>query len=122
MKIEKYLMMPAMLLFAAVAFTSCGDDKDDPVVPSDSNAAKLIGSWVSRAEYESLTLEFNSNGSGSEIYEDEDGLESENFTWTATDTKLTISYEDGEDYTGNYLISNGGRTLTFDGEVFQKKK
>lgn len=121
MKIEKYLMMPAMLLFAAVAFTSCGDDKDDPVVPSDSNAAKLIGSWISRAEYESITLEFNSNGSGSEIYEDEDGVESENFTWTATDTKLTISYEDGEDYTGNYLISNGGRTLTFDGEVFQKK-
>ncbi len=106
-----------LVLTATVSFTSCKDDDNDKKDPK----SQLVGTWVNNDDDDDWTLVFKSNGTGTESYDDDGYTVSESFTWTATDKKLIIRYDDYDDvWEDSYEIS--GNRLFFDDVVWYKKK
>ena len=112
---KNYLMMMAMLLFAAIGFTGCSDDNGD-----DDGDFKtlLVGTWdlTSAVGYERIssgeTYEWDESTYGGDYHLtfNEDGTGDENgdkFTWSVSGNSLvTTDSDDGENTV--YTI----RTLT----------
>ena len=71
-----------MMLFA---FTACKNSTDEPA--TDSEKATIVGSW----EYTGGTYVYTFNEDGTGTYDT--GSAVMNFTYEATDTELSISYE-----------------------------
>ena len=125
---KKLFNLMAMLTVAAM-FTMVGcDDNGDDKAPQDA----LVGSWKikSLVEYYGpsvanadssddltasegpLVFTFNSDGTGKAVY-DEDGTPmTDNWTYIATATEITIT-EDGETEVVPYDISGDTLTLTY---------
>ena len=116
-KILKKSLTVLLLIFAAsMSFTSCKDDDD-----KDNPSSKLIGTWVSDYGDETITYVFNANNTGREIWESPYGSGYDNFKWSATESILTLYYEDDDTYLAPYVISSDGKTMTFDEDVYIKR-
>lgn len=85
-------MIVALFATLALAFTACGDDKDepDPVKPDNTNteAAKLYGSWKGNIDGDSFVLTFTSNG---KMNEKVDGVDMGDVKFTFKNGELTFS-------------------------------
>lgn len=116
-KILKRSLTVLLLIFvASVSLTSCKDD-DDKVNPS----SKLIGTWFCDFGLESFTYVFNADNTGREIWESPYGSGYDNFTWRATESIVTLYFEDEDPCIVPYVISSDGKTMTFDGDVYIKR-
>lgn len=109
------LVTSAMVMACMTGCESGGDDK---------NSDPLVGTWTLTTANGTavpsnfkLNVTFNSDGSGSA---NQDGSV-ESFTWSKTDTKLTITDSTGTDV-ASYSISGNSLTLNDSGDVlvFQK--
>ncbi len=84
--------------------------------------------WYSFDDYEyTITYKFNNNETGTQIYkEKEDGYtETESFTYTIVDDRLSIRYKDN-DYDESWIIESiKSKTMTWkdkDGDKLELKK
>ncbi|MFO7719085.1 MAG: lipocalin family protein [Gillisia sp.] len=121
MKNFKYLFV---LFFAVMLSVSCNSDDDSS---RDLNDSALVGTWGITEIDEALDIEievlitFNANNSGrivsSVTFEGETETETENFTWSTSGNKLTIT-SSGETEVVTYSINGNELTITdLDGEV-----
>ncbi len=83
-------IVPALAL--TLALTACSDDDND--TPLNDYEQQLVGTWKERttSQYEVFNYLFNSDHTGTfyvTFYGEVDS--SENFTWSATETTLTLS-------------------------------
>ncbi|MDE5608734.1 MAG: hypothetical protein K2I64_07360 [Muribaculaceae bacterium] len=115
--LTKYAILLTLILTTAVSFTSCKDDDDD----NNSPSSKLIGTWEAVAQYETISLTFNSNGTGVERWSEPGYSDSENFYWTATDRTIRFEYSDGDYEYEDYSISSNGKVLHIYDIDFNKK-
>ena len=131
-KVTKKLLFLMTLLFVGLGFSACSSD-DDPI--SKNN---IVGTWeYTQSEDGDLykeTLQFNSNGTGSEtttvVSNSESYTRKQDFHYTATDTAngeiyVVMMYDDTN--TGvTFTCTQTGRTLVrrIDSttvQVYQKK-
>ena len=98
-------MKKLIYLFLTVFIVACsGDDSNE-----QSNNAQFVGSWENVFEDEdpnnsdSLVLEFNADGTGSEseIFNGET-YSNGTFSWSSTNTTITVSYDDGDTFSAEY--------------------
>ena len=113
-----------MLCCMAFCFLNSGCSKDDNEATNYETA--LIGSWVEDVAdlngREVFHIILNSNHTGS-TYVTDNGVASGNeaFTWSATATTLTTTYNNEGAETGSYKIINGKLHLYGEEErVFRK--
>ena len=101
---KNYLLMMAMLLFAAIGFTGCSDD-DDKDIDGDFETL-LVGTWVRvhSTGYETVDGTTDSwdededEDSHITFYSDGTGIDDEGYTWTwkVTGNTLTMWWFDDE--------------------------
>lgn len=124
MKNFKYLFV---MFFAVMLSVSCSSDDDSG---SDINDSALVGTWgiteVFEDEEFTALITFNANNSGrlviSSTFEGETETETENFTWSTSGNRLTIS-GGGETTISTYAINGNELTITdLDGEVVFTKQ
>ncbi len=117
MKNIKYLFV---LVFAAMLSVSCNSDDD-----SAGNSSDLLGTWGATEVEEGMEFKmevtFNANKSGNMMmkftFEGESFTENDNFTWSTSGNKLTITI-DGDSETVTYSVSGNKLSITdADGEV-----
>lgn len=116
-----FLATLLMVMAVCVGFASCSDDDDDVNV----NKSSLVGTWTSvwekgysidrDGEKESWdepstgwTIVFNADGTGYEY--EEDGY-SDDFTWTLSGNKISVTDEDGDTDVWT-VVSLKGSSLT----------
>ncbi len=106
----------------AIVATSCSKDDDD-VANTD-----LVGTWVSEGSmYDDdyrLLLIFKSDGTGSfTAYEENEEVESESFTWSATKETITVTYDFDPKHpeTQPYKISSNGKVLTINEITYHRQ-
>ena len=129
---KKLFNLMAMLTVAAMfVVVGCDDNGDDPD-PQDAlvgswkmtNAVFYYGSSVANpdssvnitADFGSLVLTFNADLTGKSVFTEGDSTETDNFTYTATASDLTIT-EDGETEVIPYELSGNTLTLTIHEEA-----
>ena len=85
-------MKKLVYLFLTVLIVACSSSDDDG--NSCDNNAQFVGSWLTEFDddNDSLLLEFNADGTGSdtEIYDGE--TDTDFFTWSTTSTIMTVTY------------------------------
>lgn len=128
---KKLFNLLAMLTVAAMFVVVGCDDNGDPD-PQDA----LVGSWKMTsmivyygssvanagssvnitADFGSLVLTFNADLTGMSVFTEGDSTETDNFTYTATASDLTIT-EDGETEVIPYELSGNTLTLTIHEEA-----
>lgn len=101
-----------MLLVTGFSFASCSDDDDKQDV-------SLVGTWrcdYGEGGYQIITLESDGTGTifdveyvNGQVYSD-----AEDITWSYSNGKLRIKYEDGEVET--FTVSISGNAIIVDGE------
>lgn len=98
-----------LLIITLVAMLAACSKKvpEEETVPNDS---EIMGTWTE--SYWDSGYIFNEDGTGKDIFWDQE------FTYTAIDGKLTITFTDGTyaDKVFTYSISEGSLTLTKEGE------
>jgi hypothetical protein len=118
-------MKKLVFLFLTVLIVACsGDDSNE-----QSNNAQFVGSWENVFEDEdpnnsdSLVLEFNADGTGSES-ETFNGETYSNgtFSWSSTNTTITVSYDDGDTFSAEYdflTVDQVKFTIVEQGDVYE---
>ena len=118
-------MKKLIYLFLTVLIVACsGDDSNE-----QSNNAQFVGSWENVFEDEdpnnsdSLVLEFNADGTGSES-ETFNGETYSNgtFSWSSTNTTITVSYDDGDTFSAEYdflTVDQVKFTIDEQGDVYE---
>ena len=118
-------MKKLIYLFLTVLIVACsGDDSNE-----QSNNAQFVGSWENVFEDEdpnnsdSLVLEFNADGTGSES-ETFNGETYSNgtFSWSSTNTTITVSYDDGDTFSAEYdflTVDQVKFTIVEQGDVYE---
>lgn len=112
---KKILFMLAVLPMMALAFSSCSDDDDN------ANKSPLIGTWVEDTTryYEVFHKQFNSDYTGFHWTTDDGAMSVEGkipFTWSATETRLTI-ISNNETAVFDYTIEGNRLTTVYEGET-----
>jgi len=105
-------------LFLTVLIVACSSDDSSN---EQSNNAQFVGSWENVFEDEdpnnsdTLVIEFNADGTGSES-ETFNGETFSNgtFSWSSTNTTITVSYDDGSVYPDGQMYSAEYDFLTVD--------
>lgn len=113
MKNFKYLFV---VFFAVMLSVSCNSDDDNS---SDLNDSALVGTWgiteIDEAFEIVVLITFNANNSGrlvsSFTFEGTTETETENFTWSTSGNKLTMS-SGGETAISTYFINGDKLTIT----------
>ena len=113
MKYIKYLIL---MVFAVMLSVSCNSDDDSN---SNINDRALVGTWGYTEIDEGIEIEmlitFNSNQTGvvvlSFTLDEETETESENFTWSSSGNKLTIT-SGGQAEIITYSIAGNKLTLS----------
>ena len=88
-------MKKLIYLFLTVLIVACSGEDDSN---EQSNNAQFVGSWENVFEDEdpnnsdSLLLEFNADGTGSENFVLDGESDTEVFTWSTTSTIMTVTY------------------------------
>ena len=119
MKKLVYLFLTVLI----VAFSGSDDSNEQ------SNNAQFVGSWENVFEDEdpnnsdSLVLEFNADGTGSES-ETFNGETYSNgtFSWSSTNTTITVSYDDGDTFSAEYdflTVDQVKFTINEDDETYE---
>ena len=120
-------MKKLIYLFLTVLIVACtGDDDSNGVVTLN---AQFVGSWENVFEDEdpnnsdSLVLEFNADGTGSES-ETFNGETYSNgtFSWSSTNTTITVSYDDGDTFSAEYdflTVDQVKFTINEDDETYE---
>ena len=92
MKIWKFFLMSLAFAVATIGFTACGGDDDN-----GGGDPKIVGKWVD-LEYGDY-YQFNGNGTGVCVFEDERA----DFTYTFDGTRnITLSWVDFDDEDKGY--------------------
>jgi hypothetical protein len=114
MKNFKYLFV---MFFAVMLSVSCSSDDDSG---SDLNDSALVGTWgiteIDEGVGVKVLITFNANNSGTSVvtstFEGEiTQTDTENFTWSTSGNKLTIS-SGGESDVVTYAINGNKLTVT----------
>lgn len=102
-----------LFLFTSAGFVSCSDDDED------GNQSSLVGTWrcdYGEGGYQIITLESDGTGTifdveyvNGQVYSD-----AEDITWSYSNGKMRIKYEDGEVET--FTVSISGNAIIVDGE------
>ena len=119
-------MKKLIYLFLTVLIVACSGEDDSN---EQSNNAQFVGSWENVFEDEdpnnsdSLVLEFNADGTGSES-ETFNGETYSNgtFSWSSTNTTITVSYDDGDTFSAEYdflTIDQVKFTINEDDETYE---
>ena len=119
-------MKKLVYLFLTVLIVACSGEDDSN---EQSNNAQFVGSWENVFEDEdpnnsdSLVLEFNADGTGSES-ETFNGETYSNgtFSWSSTNTTITVSYDDGDTFSAEYDFLTGDQvkfTINEDDETYE---
>jgi len=116
MKKLKFFLLLFAALVSAGTFTACSDDDDNQNQSQNQGSVSIVGTWVSRAGSETLTLTFGTDGSFVETYQDGYESETDYGTYSYDGTTLTLVYSDGYRESGPATLS--GNTLTIDGTTF----
>jgi hypothetical protein len=121
MKLYKTLAITALMLGLTPMFSSCGDDNDEPS-PLNQYEQQLVGEWNETfTGAEAFNYIFKSDRTGVfYVTRDNKTLSTEDFEWSATATRLTLS--DGKQSqsapysitdTGTLLITSGDEVLSY---------
>ena len=119
-------MKKLVYLFLTVLIVACSGSDDSN---EQSNNAQFVGSWENVFEDEdpnnsdSLVLEFNADGTGSES-ETFNGETYSNgtFSWSSTNTTITVSYDDGDTFSAEYdflTVDQVKFTINEDDEAYE---
>ena len=119
-------MKKLVYLFLTVLIVACSGEDDSN---EQSNNAQFVGSWENVFEDEdpnnsdSLVLEFNADGTGSES-ETFNGETYSNgtFSWSSTNTTITVSYDDGDTFSAEYdflTVDQVKFTINEDDETYE---
>ena len=119
-------MKKLIYLFLTVLIVACSGEDDSN---EQSNNAQFVGSWENVFEDEdpnnsdSLVLEFNADGTGSES-ETFNGETYSNgtFSWSSTNTIITVSYDDGDTFSAEYdflTVDQVKFTINEDDETYE---
>ena len=119
-------MKKLIYLFLTVLIVACSGEDDSN---EQSNNAQFVGSWENVFEDEdpnnsdSLVLEFNADGTGSES-ETFNGETYSNgtFSWSSTNTTITVSYDDGDTFSAEYdflTVDQVKFTIVEQGDVYE---
>jgi major membrane immunogen (membrane-anchored lipoprotein) len=119
-------MKKLIYLFLTVLIVACSGEDDSN---EQSNNAQFVGSWENVFEDEdpnnsdSLVLEFNADGTGSES-ETFNGETYSNgtFSWSSTNTTITVSYDDGDTFSAEYdflTVDQVKFTINEDDETYE---
>jgi hypothetical protein len=119
-------MKKLVYLFLTVLIVACSGSDDSN---EQSNNAQFVGSWENVFEDEdpnnsdSLVLEFNADGTGSES-ETFNGETYSNgtFSWSSTNTTITVSYDDGDTFSAEYdflTVDQVKFTINEDDETYE---
>jgi len=119
-------MKKLLYLFLTVLIVACSGEDDSN---EQSNNAQFVGSWENVFEDEdpnnsdSLVLEFNADGTGSES-ETFNGETYSNgtFSWSSTNTTITVSYDDGDTFSAEYdflTVDQVKFTINEDDETYE---
>lgn len=114
MKLKKFLLLLPLFLMTVVMFTACGDD-DEP-------GKNLAGTWVYAGDDDyTETMILSANGTGSVMGVEYDGDSwSYTITWTATETVLTVTDNEGDTTSDTYNLVNDNM-LIWDGSVYARR-
>ncbi len=111
--------MFAAMLLAVVTFAACSSDDDEKSSFDDS---ALVGAWVEDSDYidELFHVQFYSNHTGYQWVTQngevgEEGKEA--FTWSATETTITMVLSDGSTGTVSYSLDGDNLKVSSSGEV-----
>ena len=113
---KPYKSLKATILFLAITtLLSCNNDEKNN---NTASAKELLGVWQRSdfsAEYD-YKLYFNTEGNGysTEYIAQPDGNAISNlrpFSWSSSETTLTIDYEDGASDTSAFSINAAGQLL-----------
>ena len=118
-------MKKLVFLFLTVLIVACsGDDSNE-----QSNNAQFVGSWENVFEDEdpnnsdSLVLEFNADGTGSEsVTFNGETYSTGTFSWSSTNTTITVSYDDGDTFSAEYdflTVDQVKFTIVEQGDVYE---
>jgi len=119
-------MKKLIYLFLTVLIVACSGEDDSN---EQSNNAQFVGTWENVFEDEdpnnsdSLVLEFNADGTGSES-ETFNGETYSNgtFSWSSTNTTITVSYDDGDTFSAEYdflTVDQVKFTINEDDETYE---
>ena len=119
-------MKKLIYLFLTVLIVACSSSDDSN---EQSNNAQFVGSWENVFDDEdpnnsdSLVLEFNADGTGSES-ETFNGETYSNgtFSWSSTNTTITVSYDDGDTFSAEYdflTVDQVKFTIVEQGDVYE---
>ncbi|MBR3308592.1 MAG: hypothetical protein IKG00_01635 [Lachnospiraceae bacterium] len=102
---KKVFAIILSMLVLGLALTACGKKEEAPV-ETLANDTAIVGTWME--DYWDSGYTFNADGTGKDIFWSQD------FTYTALDGNLTISYVEGlwaeKDFT--YTVAGNVLTLT----------
>ncbi|MBO4955795.1 MAG: hypothetical protein J6C77_05275 [Muribaculaceae bacterium] len=114
-QLKKLTALFAILLAMVVIAPACSDDDDK------GSSNPLVGTWVGYDDKDNseIIYVFKADGTGYEEYEFDS--EPEEFRWVATESSITLTYEDGSTYTASYSLSDNGKTLRYDGDIYTKR-
>jgi hypothetical protein len=107
-------MKKLLYLFLTVLIVACSsDDSND----GTTLTSQFVGSWLeeSSSEESSLTLEFNADGTGSSIEFYDGDTDTEVFSWSSTNTQLTVTFApDDVDVLQYEFITNDQLRLSYE--------
>ena len=107
-------MKKLLYLFLTVLIVACSsDDSND----GTTLTSQFVGSWLeeSSSEESSLTLEFNADGTGSSIEFYDGDTDTEVFSWSSTNTQLTVTFApDDVDVWQYEFITNDQLRLSYE--------
>ena len=122
-------MKKLIYLFLTVLIVACSSSDDSN---EQSNNAQFVGSWENVFDDEdpnnsdSLVLEFNADGTGSESETDfsfnGETYSNGTFSWSSTNTTITVSYDDGDTFSAEYdflTVDQVKFTIDEQGDVYE---
>ena len=118
-------MKKLVYLFLTVLIVACSGSDDSN---EQSNNAQFVGSWENVFEDEdpnnsdSLVLEFNADGTGSENFVLDGESDTEVFTWSTTSTLMTVTYapDDVDELMYEFLTDDQVKfTINEDDETYE---
>ena len=116
-------MKKLIYLFLTVLIVACSSDDDSNGVVTLN--AQFVGSWLLEFDDDeggSVIIEFNADGTGSdtEIYDGETSIDT--FTWSTSNTQLTITYAlddsvvDIDEFEYNFITNDQVRLIDSGGD------
>ena len=113
---KKLILMLAMVL--PMVFVSCSDEEDDSVYME-----RICGVWEEYGNtlgYEVFHLELKPDGTGNRWAEDYGEIDEQGktpFSWSANESELVVTTEDGDIQRMSYELDGDRLSVSFEGET-----